>query len=124
MERKRLGFNTIIPDFNCPGCGEPIHSGIGFRVGKIARLSYKVGDKLSWDGSNCRPEKRPDKGNLKTIGYYNCDNPKCETWQDCFPLVQEVLIDIREDVIHEVKPTTHKPLEQTFDIIEPEGNDY
>jgi hypothetical protein len=119
----QLGTNTLYYEITCPHCGEQVMSGIGFRAGAIKRQSYKLGDKLTWKakGALIRPEKRPPKGNLKTIGYFNCDNLRCSTWQDCFPIVQEALITISGDKIAEVEPTTHRPDDLTFDILEPQG---
>ena len=113
------GFNTLYYDLKCPNCGSAVESGIGFRAGVLRQASYKIGDKLSWDGPNSRPVERPAGGNFKTIGYFNCDNLKCTTWHDCFPEVQEALITIRDDVIAEVVPVTHKPGAQSFDILPP-----
>ncbi len=76
-------------------------SGVGFRVGSIANKRYQLGDKIDWTGDNCRPSERPIGGSLTTIGYFNCDNFSCVTWQDCYPAVQQALIVIRNDVIAE-----------------------
>lgn len=80
-----------------------------------------LGEKLRWDGPNCRPPQRPPNGNMKTVGYFNCDNPRCDTWKDCFPEVQEALITVRNDEIRDVEVINYKPHEHSFDIIEPEG---
>jgi len=109
----------LFAELTCPKCGKKITSGIGFRVGRIGGLSYKLGEKLQWDGPRNRPKHRPQDGSLKTIGYFECDNLSCETWQDCYPEVQEALIVIHNDVIAEAQPTVHKPGELNFDIIEP-----
>ena len=111
--------NILNTDLPCPKCGAKISSGIGFRVGKVAGLSYEIGDRITWGDSGNRPAVRPQDGSLKTIGYFECENLDCETWQDCFPEVQEVLIVIENDVIEDVKPTIHKPGVVSFDIIEP-----
>ena len=111
--------NTLYADVQCAHCGRKVTSGIGFRVGKVAGLSYKLGQKLSWDGGSSRPATRPADGSLKTIGYFECDNLSCESWHDCYPEVQEALIVIRQDVIAEAQPTVHRPGEIGFDIIEP-----
>ncbi len=111
--------NTLYYELECQFCGQVVRSGIGFRAGAINRRNYKLGEKLSWEGGSCRPAQRPAGGNLKTIGYFNCDNPRCQTWKDCFPDVQEALITIRNDVLDEVKVLRYKPTEHTFDIIEP-----
>jgi hypothetical protein len=115
------GFNTLYFEINCPACGGIIRSGIGFRAGSIARYNYHLGEAIKWTGPNPRPSTRPPNGNLKTIGYFNCDNPRCETWGDCFPSVQEALIVIENDVIKDAQMIRYKPDEQTFDIIDPPG---
>ena len=115
------GTNTIYYEIECPVCGKVVRSGIGFRAGVIKQKNYHVGEKLNWEGPNCRPSTRPPGGNLKTIGYFNCDNPRCETWKDCFPEIQEALITIVNDEIKDVQVTTHLPAKQSFDIIDPPG---
>jgi hypothetical protein len=111
--------NTLYCDIACPKCGKNVSSGIGFRAGAVSRRSYKLGERLVWEGGNQRPEQRPDNGNLKTVGYFECDNLKCETWADCYPEIQEALIVVKNDVIAEAKPFTYRPNELVFDIIEP-----
>jgi len=113
--------NTLYHDLSCPHCGQHVQSGIGFRLGSVRRLNYRLGEKLVWDGPNCRPAVRPPERMLKTIGYFNCDNPGCESWQDCYPEVQEAVITVVEDVITEVSAIVYKPEELTFAILEPEG---
>jgi hypothetical protein len=110
--------NTLYCEIPCPKCGKKVTSGIGFRAGAVNQLSYKLGERLKWDGPRVRPSNRPKDGNLKTVGYFECDNLNCETWQDCYPEVQEALITIRDDVIADVQPFTHKPNQIDFDIIE------
>lgn len=112
--------NTLYAEINCPKCSKPVQSGIGFRVGTINNIDYKLGDRVTWDGPKMRPKHRPENGNLKTIGYYECDNLKCESWADCYPEIQEALIVIENDVISAAKPVSHKPGELVFDIIEPD----
>lgn len=121
MVQDIVGTNTLYYDLECPFCGKVVRSGIGFRAGVVKQLNYGVGERIKWDGPNCRPAERPAGGNLKTIGYFNCDNPRCATWKDCFPDVQEAVIVIENDVIADVKPLTYKPTEHTFDIIDPPG---
>ncbi len=113
--------NTLYYDLSCPRCGQNVQSGIGFRLGSVRRLNYQIGQRLAWDGPNCRPPVRPEARTLKTIGYYNCDNPGCDSWQDCYPEVQEAVITVVEDVITEVTTIVYKPEELTFAILEPEG---
>lgn len=110
--------NTLYAEIKCPKCGSTVTSGIGFRVGAVTQKSYKLGEKLAWDGKDIRPSERPENGNLKTIGYFECDNLKCSTWQDCYPEVQEALIVIKGDVLSEAKPFVYKPNQIEFDIIE------
>lgn len=111
--------NTLYSEIKCPKCSKVVNSGIGFKVGAINQHSYKIGERLKWDGSQTRPAARPQGGNLKTVGYFECDNLDCSTWQDCYPEVQEALITIKDDVIVDVKPFEHKPNQIDFDIIEP-----
>jgi hypothetical protein len=111
--------NTLYSEIPCPKCGKKVTSGIGFRAGSVDQRSYKLGERIAWDGPRPRPNKRPDGGNLKTVGYFECDNLNCETWADCYPEVQEALITIKSDVIADVQPFIHKPNQLDFDIIEP-----
>ncbi len=113
------GFNTLYFDLKCPYCNSAVGSGIGFRAGAVKQASYKIGDKLSWEGGTCQPEEKPEGGNFKTIGYFNCDNLNCLSWHDCFPEVQEALITVTDDVLIEVKAMKHMPGEQGFDILPP-----
>lgn len=110
--------NTLYAEVPCPKCGKSVSSGIGFRVGSLDARSYKLGERLNWQGQRTRPLSRPADGNLKTVGYFECDNLNCSTWQDCYPEVQEALITIRDDVIVEAQPFVHKPNQIDFDIIE------
>lgn len=83
--------------------------------------AYKLGDKLNWDGTSCRPSIRPPKGNIKSIGYFNCDNIRCSSWQDCYPDVQQALVTVENDVITDVSVFHERVGGQNFDIIEPKG---
>lgn len=101
-------------------------SGVGFKLGQVAHHAYKIGDQLRWDGENCRPSVSFDPATtIKTIGYYNCDNIRCETWQDCYPQVQMALISINENVIVAVEHFEGEEAEkvsqskQKFPILEP-----
>ncbi|MBX9686996.1 MAG: hypothetical protein K2X27_09855 [Candidatus Obscuribacterales bacterium] len=114
------GSNHLLNDFKCPHCGTPVSCGIGFRAGTVKNLNYKVGDKISWSGKSQWPEQRPFGGNFKTIGYFECENLRCETWNDCFPQVQEVLITILDDVIRDAKPVFYQPDKIEFAVFDPE----
>lgn len=114
-----LGANTLMCSLKCPKCGAAVTSGVGFRAGVITRGTYNLGDKIAWTGGPCRPAQRPAAGNWQTIGYFECENLKCSTWEDCYPAVQEALITIADDVITGAVPTTHKPDQINFDVIEP-----
>ena len=96
-----MNFNTVHPalEFVCPFCKEQLTSGVGFRLGAILRLNYQMGDELIWRGGECRPESKPPLCDFKTVGYFNCDNPACSTWTDCFPEVQHALITVRDNRI-------------------------
>jgi hypothetical protein len=96
--------NTLYVALPCPFCQEKVISGVGFRVGAITNKRYQLGDKLEWTGQECRPAERPSHGNLTTVGYFNCDNVRCSTWQDCYPEVQQAIVVIREDIITDVQP--------------------
>jgi hypothetical protein len=113
-------FNTLYHDLKCPMCGSAIDSGIGFRAGALKQASYRIGDKLSWEGGKCRPEEKPSGGNFRTVGYFNCDNLNCMSWHDCFPQVQEAVITFADDIIAEVQAVPSLPEEQGFDILPPE----
>jgi len=91
-----LNFNTVHPalEFVCPFCKEQLTSGVGFRLGAILRLNYQMGDELIWRGGECRPESKPLLCDFKTLGYFNCDNPACSTWTDCFPEVQHATVTV------------------------------
>lgn len=114
---KISGSNMLMSDFQCPLCGTKVSCGIGFRAGYVANIQYKPGDKISWEGGNTWPESRPQNGTFATIGYFECENLKCDSWQDCFPEVQEVLISIENDAIVKIEPTKHKPDQISFDIV-------
>lgn len=120
MSPEPAGTNTLYHDLQCPYCGQLVRSGIGFRLGSIGRHSYKLGDMLAWDGPHCRPASRPQDGTVRTIGYFNCDNPGCQTWQDCYPEVQEAVVTVVDGVIADVSVTVYKPGELTFAILEQE----
>jgi hypothetical protein len=98
-----------------------VTSGVGFKVGAIENHNYKIGDKLKWDGSKCRPAARPSDGKIKSIGYFNCDNVRCSSWQDCYPQVQQALVTVENDIITEVSVFHERIDGQNFDIIEPKG---
>src|SRR5690242_7670652 len=110
--------NTLHCEIKCPHCGSNVGSGIGFRAGTVEGQNYKIGERLNWTGPKTRPAARPVDGNLKTIGYFECENLECVTWSDCYPEIQEALIVIKGDIIEEAKPYTHKPEQLAFDIIE------
>lgn len=116
-----MSFNTLYSDLSCPFCKEKVTSGIGFGIGSVNNTNYKIGDKLSWDGPHCRPAKRPRGGNIKSVGHFNCDNIRCQTWNDCYPQVQHALITVKGDVITSVEIYKGQVSSQNFDIIEPKG---
>ncbi len=116
-----MSFNTVYSDLECPFCHVKVASGVGFQVGVVENLNYKIGEKLKWDGSNCRPAVRPPGGNIKSIGYFNCDNIRCSTWQDCYPEVQQALVTVENDIITDVSVFHERKEGQNFDIIEPNG---
>lgn len=113
-----MTFNTVYSDLQCPMCQEKVDSGVGFQVGALEQRSYKIGHELNWKGSKCRPSKRPAGGNIKTIGYFNCDNPKCKSWSDCYPEVQAALIVIKNDRILEVSVYKGALTGEKFEILE------
>lgn len=115
----QVGTNSLTCELKCKQCDQTIKPLVGFRAGTIRQRTYKVGDKLDWDGPHTVPAERPPGGNLKTIGYFECDNLHCPTWQDCYPEVQEALIVIESDIISHARATEHRPNEILFDIIEP-----
>lgn len=116
-----MSFNTVYSHLKCPFCDQEVASGVGFQVGAIENRNYKIGEKLRWDGKTCRPSARPADGNIKSIGYFNCDNIRCSTWQDCYPEVQQALVTVESDVITDVSVFHERKEGQNFDIIEPEG---
>lgn len=94
-----MNFNTVYPPLNCPFCAQAVSSGVGFRVGALMGKQYRIGDSIVWEGGPTRPESRPPAGNIRSIGYFNCDNIKCSTWSDCFPEVQLALVVVENNVI-------------------------
>lgn len=116
-----MSFNTIYSDLRCPYCNEKVLSGVGFRYGSVARITYKLGDNINWTGAEIRPKARPKAKVVKTIGYFNCDNTHCSSWQDCFPLVQVALVTIESDRIKTVNVWEGEASADGFDIIEPKG---
>jgi hypothetical protein len=94
-----LNFNTVYPPLNCPFCAQTVSSGVGFRVGALMGKQYRIGDSIVWEGGPTRPESRPPAGNIRSIGYFNCDNIKCPSWSDCFPEVQLALVVVENNVI-------------------------
>ena len=114
-----MSFNTIYADLECPFCHQGISSGVGFQVGVVERRAYKHGDLINWKGSASRPKQRPKGGNITTIGYFNCDNPSCSSWFDCYPEVQAALIVIKNDRIIEVSVYNGALSGEKFEILEP-----
>lgn len=110
------GSNQLAVDLNCPKCGHAVTSGIGFRAGVVKAIKYKPGQRIIWNGTPTWPPERPADGNFKTIGYFECENLRCETWSDCFPEVQEVLITIQDDVITEYKNIFFRPDKIEFEV--------
>jgi hypothetical protein len=113
-----MSLNTVYSDLHCPFCREKIDSGVGFQVGAIDAHSYKIGDELNWQGSKCRPSKRPQSGNIRTIGYFNCDNPACKSWSDCYPEVQTALVVVKNNRIAEVSVYNGTLSGEKFEILE------
>lgn len=116
-----MSFNTLEGGLVCPQCKADIISGVGFRLGTIASLRYKVGDSLSWEGDYCRPQSRPQEKEIKTLGYYNCDNVHCKSWQDCYPEVQLAVITVENNIITKVEPYSGPEPTRDFPILEPEA---
>jgi hypothetical protein len=114
---KTLSFNTVYSELKCPYCDSAIESGVGFRVGALESRSYHLGDQLNWNGKDCRPKQRPQDGCLRTVGYFNCDNPKCSSWSDCYPEVQSALIVVTDDRITEVSVYNGVSSEEKFEIL-------
>lgn len=110
-------FNTLYCDLPCPYCQEKIVTGIGFRVGSLIKARYKLGDTLNWKQEPRRPEKRPADGNIITLGHFNCDNPKCASWQDCYPAIQTVKMTIEKDRITNVAICTEDLPQEQFAIL-------
>ena len=70
-------------------------------------------------GDRCRPVQRPQARVIKTIGYFNCDYIKCDSWQDCYPEVQLALITVEDDVITAVEHYKGEAPKEEFAILEP-----
>ncbi len=103
----------------CPKCNQEIISGIGFQLGSVRNQRYKLGQELSWDGGNCRPKVQPQEKLIRTIGYFNCDNPQCESWQDCFPDIQMALITVENNCLKSAMPYSAEGDMGDFPILEP-----
>jgi hypothetical protein len=116
-----VSFNTVYSDIICPFCNEKVSSGVGFRLGTLAGTEYKIGDTLKWDGTPCRPPSPPPGDTLRSVGYFNCDNIRCKSWQDCYPEVQQALVTVKKGVITDVCVLHERKKGQNFDIVEPEG---
>jgi hypothetical protein len=110
-------FNTLHCDLLCPFCQENIVSGIGFKVGSLNKILYKLGDTINWDQQPTRPAKRPAHGNIISLGHFNCDNTKCPTWQDCYPDIQTAKITIKKDKIVDVAVYTDPVPQEQFAIL-------
>jgi hypothetical protein len=110
-------FNTLYCDLSCPQCQGEIVTGIGFRIGSLTNTRYKIGDTLNWQQEPRRPEERPAGGNIVTLGHFNCDNPKCTTWKDCYPAIQTVKITIEKDRIINVAIYTDTLPQEQFAIL-------
>jgi len=92
-------------------------------LGAVKNATYSLGDRLSWDGPVLRPSQRPNADRIVTVGYFNCDNIRCASWQDCYPMVQKALITVEKDVISKIELYDDPSLTQDFEIIEPPGLD-
>lgn len=114
------GSNQLDVEMACPKCGHAVTTGIGFRAGVVKGLKYKPGDKITWEGKPTWPAERPANGDFKTIGYFECENLRCSTWSDCFPEVQEILINIKNDVITDYASVFYKPDKVDFEVLSPE----
>lgn len=114
-----MKFNTINGGLTCPFCKEKIISGVGFRFGKIDNRQYEIGDEIDWSGSPTRPDQKPDATSVKTIGYFNCDNVKCKSWQDCYPEVQTAQVSIENNKIKSIEIYTGPDLDREYKIVEP-----
>ncbi len=108
--------NTLYADVHCPFCHEKVISGIGFKVGALNAKSYKIGDKLEWKGDNPRPAKKPPGGDIVSIGYFNCDNVRCSTWQDCYPQVQQAFVRVKNNVIVAVEVVEDRSDFKSYEI--------
>lgn len=114
-----MNFNTVYSDLQCPFCQEKVVSGVGFRFGAVANLRYKIGDQIKWEGGPTRPSACPAQSVVKTVGYFNCDNIRCSSWQDCYPSVQKALVTIENGELKEVAVFNGEASDNGFDIIEP-----
>jgi hypothetical protein len=113
-----LKFNTLYSDLKCLFCQAPIESGVGFCVGALESRKYHLGEDLNWEGETCRPNSKPTDGRLSTIGYFNCDSPSCASWTDCFPDVQQALIEIVGNRIEKVSVYNGVLSGEKFEILD------
>jgi hypothetical protein len=110
--------NTLYADVSCPFCHEKVSSGVGFKAGALNSKAYRLGENLDWKGTILRPEQKPKQGNIVTIGYFNCDNVSCSTWQDCYPQVQQAYIRVKKNVIVAVEPVQDQSDFKSYEITE------
>ena len=91
---------------------------MGFKLGFLNQDIYKIGDQISWEGEELRPDSKPSHPVIKTLGHFNCDNLKCSTWQDCFPDVQTALITVENNRIVDVSIYICQGGEEEFAILD------
>lgn len=84
-------YNYLRSLLCCPACGRQSEIDVEFRFGIRDLRTYRIGDKLVWEGKGVRtPSGRPPHGDFEDVGYAEC--PWCGTdfW---------VRISVKNDVL-------------------------
>lgn len=93
-------YNTLTFTAYCPHCGVECEMEAEFRFGFRNLFSYRLGDRLVWEGMGIKtPPSRPEGGNYRDEGYAVC--PKCdrEIW---------LTITVSEDILVEAYVETSR----------------
>lgn len=106
-------FNFVMEDWTCPFCGDKQIGGIYFDYGMCGQYQYKVGDKLTWEGSGRRYRERLPDGTGVVDGIGLCANSWAEKPHFGTPTIAErkslgcpqrilISVELVNDVIHRV----------------------
>jgi hypothetical protein len=74
-------YNYLEVTARCPHCGTVSTFDTEFRFGLRELTSYRVGDRLTWEGKGVRtPAHRPEDGNYVGEAYAECPVCKRDFW--------------------------------------------